>query len=208
MVTVISDKMHLSDMPCPKLWKMVKRIITYEGRKDFWVQKTLKFIRYRFCFQWVYLLLLWKWNKIEVSPPLYDRTMLYLLLCVSLKGCHPCVRFSCLVAYYVQLASLSITQIFKKLAFCLILHITSIYTIHAWQHLKYSKVLFYLEKKFRTKNVGVTYHELNLRSLLRNPALQKRSIPRLRLLSWVGTCWPRKWYDCNYIKVNLALQAC
>lgn len=40
MVTVTSDKMHLSDMPCPELWKMVKKIITYEGIKDFWVQKT------------------------------------------------------------------------------------------------------------------------------------------------------------------------
>lgn len=39
MVTVTSDKMHLSNMLCPELLKVEKRIIAYEGRKDFWVQK-------------------------------------------------------------------------------------------------------------------------------------------------------------------------
>ena len=39
MVTVTSDKMHLSNMLFPKLLKMM-RVITCEGRTDFWVQKT------------------------------------------------------------------------------------------------------------------------------------------------------------------------
>lgn len=42
MVTVTSDKMHLSNMPCLELLKVVKRILTFKGRKDFWVQKTAR----------------------------------------------------------------------------------------------------------------------------------------------------------------------
>lgn len=41
MVTVTSDKMHLSNMPCSELLKVVK-VITNKGRKDFWVQKTAR----------------------------------------------------------------------------------------------------------------------------------------------------------------------
>lgn len=51
MVTVTSDKMHLSNMLCPELLKVEKRIIAYEGRKDFWVQKIAGVIQYCFCFQ-------------------------------------------------------------------------------------------------------------------------------------------------------------
>ena len=39
MVTVTSDKMHLSNMLFPELLKTM-RVITCEGRKDFWMQKT------------------------------------------------------------------------------------------------------------------------------------------------------------------------
>lgn len=39
MATVISEEMHLSNIPCPELLQMMK-VITHEGRKAIWVQKT------------------------------------------------------------------------------------------------------------------------------------------------------------------------
>lgn len=102
MVTVTSDKMHLSNMPCSELLKMMKESLHRRVERISGCIRQLEFIQLLFSEELFAVAV--KMNKIEMSVPLcyIQDCMLYLLPCVSVKGCHSYVRFLCSVAYELQ----------------------------------------------------------------------------------------------------------
>lgn len=90
MVTVTSNKMHLSNMPCPELLKMMSHY--NESIKDFWVQKTSVVYSILLLFSELFAAAV-KMEKIEMSTIYIIRIISYLLLCMSGKGCYSYVTF-------------------------------------------------------------------------------------------------------------------
>lgn len=146
-----------------------ERVITYEDRKNFWVQKTAGVYSILLLFsksyllkkKKSYLLLLWTWNKKKCLRHCV-MGLCVVFLCVSGKGyllflCQVFL-FSCIL--FTVCVSLSITHFFKKLAFCLVWFFT-------WCYLYYSCVtafeifkvpILIWKKKFVLKKVSVTHH--------------------------------------------------
>lgn len=162
--------MHLSNMPCPELLKMMKESLHMRIERISGCKRQLEFIQYCFCFQRVICCCYEHGTKRNVCAIVLWDCVLYLLLCVSVKGyllflCQVFL-FSCIL--FTVCVLLSITHFFKKLAFkkkkklafCLV-------WVFTWCYLYYSCItafeifkvpILIWKKKFVLKKVSVTHH--------------------------------------------------